>query len=252
MKKRFIGLYFKLISRKYRASNHTVVKYYMKKNSRNDSLVIVFSAFSRPGIPATYNYMATTKDIEADRLFILDDFGHNKQGGYYLFHEGSNNPEKAVAELITKTSVQKNYRQIICVGTSKGGYAAMYFGLKLGADAIISGAPQYFLGKYLTDIPEKKETFEGMVGKSGIYSVSYLDGILRNKIYEKKGSQTDFYLHFSTKEHTYNEHIADLIKDLKQQDYRLVLDKQEYVKHQEVAHYFPPFLRESLQKLTKE
>ncbi|MGJ8730403.1 Two component regulator three Y domain-containing protein [Listeria aquatica] len=251
MKKKFISLYFKMISRKYRSKDN-IVQYTFKKRRKHDQLIIVFSAFSRPGIPATYNYMATTKDVAADRLFILDDFGHNKQGGYYLFHEGSNNPEKIVTELINKIRAKKNYQQIICVGTSKGGYAAMYFGLKIGANAIISGAPQYFLGNYLTDIPEKKETFEGMVGKGTTYSVSDLNRLLKDKIYEKKGCQTQFYVHFSTKEHTYKEHIADLIKDLKAGGYPLILDEHEYLRHQEVATYFPPFLQRSLKKLTKE
>lgn len=95
-----------MISRKYRSKDN-IVQYTFKKRRKHDQLIIVFSAFSRPGIPATYNYMATTKDVAADRLFILDDFGHNKQGGYYLFHEGSNNPEKIVTELINKIRAKK-------------------------------------------------------------------------------------------------------------------------------------------------
>ncbi|MEN2667375.1 hypothetical protein [Listeria aquatica] len=76
--------------------------------------------------------------------------------------------------------------------------------------------------------------------------------MLKDKIYEKKGCQTQFYVHFSTKEHTYKEHIADLIKDLKAGGYPLILDEHEYLRHQEVATYFPPFLQRSLKKLTKE
>ncbi len=251
MKKKLVGLYFKMISKTFKSSAGTVC-YAYKKKRKEDTLVIVFSAFSRPGIPATYNYMATTKETKADRLFILDDFGYNKQGGYYLFHEGSRFPEQVVTELIESITEQKKYRQIVCVGTSKGGYAALYYGLKLKANAVVAGAPQYFLGNYLTDIPEKKPTFEGMVGKKGEYPVTYLNSLLSDKIKEEPKFPTHFYVHYSVKEHTYEEHIASLIEDLKAGGYKLTLDEQKYLKHQEVAYYFPPFLQKTLNEIVKE
>ncbi|WP_088816296.1 MULTISPECIES: accessory Sec system protein Asp2 [Listeria] len=251
MKKKLVGLYFKMMSKTFRASAGVSVRYALKKKRAHDTLVIVFSAFSRPGIPATYNYMATTKEIPADRLFILDDFGYNKQGGYYLFHEGSRAPEQAVTELIEHVMEREKYRQIVCVGTSKGGYAALYYGLKMKANAVVAGAPQYFLGNYLTDIPEKKPTFEGMVGGKEKYSVAYLNRLLTEKIKEKPRFPIQFYVHYSRNEHTYEEHITDLIKDLKAGGYKVILDEQKYLKHQEVAYYFPPFLQKTLKEIVK-
>ncbi|KMT58653.1 Two component regulator three Y domain-containing protein [Listeria fleischmannii 1991] len=250
MKKRCIGLYFKMISRTFKSS--TSVQYALKTRRSHDTLVIVFSAFSRVGLPATYNYMATTKEVAADRLFILDDFGYNKQGGYYLFHKGTRAPETVVTELIESIIAQKKYRKVICVGTSKGGYAALYYGLKLKANAVIAGAPQYFLGDYLTDIPEKNPTYKGMVGEKEAYSVPYLNRLLQDKVLEEPKFPIDFYIHYSCNEHTFREHIADLIQDLKASGYPLTLDEQKYYKHQEVAYYFPPFLKRTLKKIIEE
>lgn len=68
--------------RKYLYDN-TVIKY-MYENRRRKDLIIVFSSCTRKGIKARYNYVRTLKNMELDQLFILDDYGIDGRGIYYL------------------------------------------------------------------------------------------------------------------------------------------------------------------------
>ncbi|WP_163654758.1 accessory Sec system protein Asp2 [Listeria sp. PSOL-1] len=252
MKKKLVNLCFKLISKKEHGERGVSLQYLFKKKKAHDRLIVIFSAFPRPGMPATYNYLKTTQSLNADKLFILDKFGYNQVGGYYLFHFGAKSPEDMVTSLIQKIVKRKKYKEVIFIGTSKGGYAAMYYGLKLKADAVIAGAPQYLLGNYLTDIPEKRKTLLGMTGGNHEFSVPYLNRLIKDRILNKESQQTKFYLHYSTVEHTYDEHISFLLEDLKKNGYQVFEDKRDYEKHQEVAIYFPPYLKETLQNLLRK
>ena len=85
------------------------------------------------------------------------------------------------------------------------------------------------------------------------YSLSYIEN-LNNKISDKisvnagkyKGK---IYLHFSDQEHTYAEHIQYLLSDLDQNHYDYEEERMSYHLHDDVAKYFPRFLRETLSKV---
>ena len=49
-------------------------------NKESNNIVVVFSFFSRRGIPARYNYFKTLKKYQTNKLFILDDFGIDEKG----------------------------------------------------------------------------------------------------------------------------------------------------------------------------
>lgn len=126
------------------------------------------------------------------------------------------------------------------MGSSKGGYAALYFGIKYGAKSIISGAPQYLLGNYLS-IPEHKEILKYIMGDESEKSISELNSLMP-KVIKQCRNNPDIYLHYSVKEHTYKEHIEFLINDLKKQKYNLYEDRHDYLNHSDVGVYFPKYI----------
>lgn len=128
----------------------------------------------------------------------------------------------------------------------------MYYAVKLGADAVIAGAPQYLLGNYLTDIPQKANTFKGIAGDPPVYTVDQLNQILPDRIKSKPEKKPIFYVHYSDKEHTYWEHISFLLDDLEEEGYELHRDREEYEEHGEVAKFFPQFLVKTLNDLTSD
>ena len=60
------------------------------------------SSCTRQGVKAWYNYNRTLKNIKANKLFILDDFGTDSRGIYYLGKDGKFEIEQIVIELISK------------------------------------------------------------------------------------------------------------------------------------------------------
>lgn len=75
-----IKVYFK--ENKYNKEGCNI-KYILEKE-KSDILIVIMSSCTRPGIKARYNYNRTLKNIKVNKLFILDDFGNDSRGSYYL------------------------------------------------------------------------------------------------------------------------------------------------------------------------
>lgn len=135
---------------KYVSRNGIKLQYMLEEHcgKGSDKLIVVFSAFSPKGNPE-YNYVRTLKNIKVNKLFILDNYG--PKGCYYLGCDNNYNVADAVCELIE--AVSSNYgiskEKTTFVGSSKGGFAALYFGLKLNVGNVIAGEPQIEVANYL-------------------------------------------------------------------------------------------------------
>lgn len=84
------------------------------------------------------------------------------------------------------------HSSILTLGTSKGGTAALYYGLKLNVQSIIIGACQYRIGSYVAQYPE---IFKGMTGHEvNKEDCSILDSIMPQLLLKHKSSQTHIHL----------------------------------------------------------
>lgn len=224
------------------------LKYLFVPHKTSRVLIVVFSGMNPNR--ATYNYIDTLNDSHHNRLYILDNFGDERLGCFYLGTNTQNQVEKAVNALLRKIQDEYNISQVVFCGSSKGGYAALNFGLDYPNSVIIAGAPQYYLGYYLTH--RKSPELLNIVAGSD-YSPSYIEDLNRkisDKIFASAGKyKGKIYLHFSDQEHTYFEHIQYLLSDLKQNHYVFEAERMSYQQHDDVAKYFPRFLRETLSKI---
>ncbi|MBC2066821.1 YqiA/YcfP family alpha/beta fold hydrolase [Listeria booriae] len=250
MKKILAKLYFKIIGKTATQSNGIKLRYLFQKDRRSQDLLVIFSAFPRTGMSATYNYVNTLKEVPGNKLFILDDFGFQKRGVYYLCEQGSFQIRDAVEELIMKIMQDVDAKQTTYIGSSKGGYAALYFGFRLNATNVISGAPQYFVGEYLRAEPTRMPTLTSMLGEISEAKVQQLNHMLKEVISSKKAPT--IHLHYSNKEHTYTSHIAPLLAKLADEQIRVEQDIKQYGSHAEVRHYFPPYLVQKLAQIRGE
>ena len=217
--KKYIDYALSLVSKairekKYRNENSTLkYLFYPCKNSKD--MVVVFSACTRVGIPARYNYIRTLDSIEVNRLYILDDEGDDQRGSYYLGQYPEFYTEKAVIELITKVTDKYSFENLYFAGSSKGGWSALNIAASM----------------------------EGRVK-----AIDELDNHIRNKI--RGLHNTKVYLHYSKQEHTYDEHIIYLLNDLKQIT-SVDENTANYSDHQDVSLYFPKYLKETVNMLIK-
>lgn len=247
-------IYKQLNERKLHYKN-TKIKYILQKNSKSNTLIVVFSACTRSGIPARYNYMRTLKNVKCNKLFILDDYGEDKRGGYYLGRYPDFEFEEATIHLLHHMIELNKVKKCYYVGSSKGAYAALNFGIKLGQDSvgggIIVGAPQYHLGKYLSAI-DNETTLKSMIGSeiNNEAAINKLDIRLSNIIREhSEDYKKSIYLHYSSREHTYRDHIEDMIVDLKKCGYTVYENVEDYTNHGDVSLYYPKFLLKTLEKI---
>ena len=230
--------------------NDIVLKYMYYSCRDSSDLVVIFSACTREGISARYNYIRTLNGIKANRLYILDDSAEDRRGSYYLGKYPDYLIEQAVKELIHQYINHIAAGKVIFVGSSKGGWSALNFAAELAGkvSAVIIGAPQYYLGKYLS-APANLITLNYVGGEHIPEAVNELNNHLKKKMSNIKN--VDVYLHYSINEHTYVEHIKDMIVDLEKFT-NVYVDIKKYADHQEVSLYFPEYLKSTIVYLLEE
>lgn len=249
MLKRIIYGLFLTLKQKSIHAHQQKVRYLFEKG-KNQHLVVIFSGFPQENQKAKYNYIKTLKHVNANKLFILDDIGPNQRGAYYLGYHHDFSFALAVETLILKVKKDYHITKVIHCGSSKGGYAAMYFALRTQGDVVISGAQQYYLGNYLF-YNHNKPIYTYLTGSDDEKDVGFLNNLLKDSI-ELAIFKPRVYLHYSIHEHTYHEHIHDLIMDLRKHHFPLDLDEHGYEHHHEVANYFPKTMLNVIQRILSE
>ncbi|WP_314059262.1 hypothetical protein [uncultured Vagococcus sp.] len=217
--------------------------FFKKKGSRK--LLVVFSAYPGFKQQARYNYIMTFRRLNYHRLYILDDFGPENKGAYYLGQKSDFYISKAVLALIESRRIELGLEkeEVITCGSSKGGYAAMYFEAKGNYLASISGAPQTLLGNYLNR-PIHLPIFTFIMGQANAVNHHYLNELLFQAIKDKQ-TKTQLFVHVSKEEHTYGDHILPLLDVCHIKE----LNLGSYSNHSSVGQYFPKYALTVLNKL---
>lgn len=230
-----------LIEQKKFTEKGITYKYILKKKSA-DTLIVVLSSCTRKGVKARYNYMRTLKNVPHSQLYILDDFAADHRGGYYIGSNFKFDEEPVAVDLIKHIYETIGAKNIIFCGSSKGGWAALNFGLQFKNAKIIIGSPQYFLGDYLVH-SGNLDTLEHIIGEKTEEKMDTLNHYLEKRIICNRYKDTQkIVIHYSNKEHTYEEHIKDLLERLYEQKYCVEEDVADYMNHSDISYYFPQFM----------
>lgn len=241
IKKSIQNLYFLLSQR---TDDNGVT--YLWKRHKSKSLIIVFSGIGH----APFNYVKTLKKIPCDQLFIKDSWAEGVS--YYWMERLNNEPEESTQNIINHIITKGKYSTIYTIGSSKGGTAAIYYGLKNRVNVIIAGACQYHVGSYLAyhqydKHPEQWYNMTGLV-KPINDNIQALDNKLSAIIEESRDSNTKIHLLYSTEEHTYHEHIIPLIKKLDECNIKHVDYIEKFTNHSMIGVYFKKFLSDFFNK----
>ena len=219
--------------------------YFPKKKSK--ALVVILQAFHPEG--TRYNYVSTLQGINASRLYIKDDFTPNT-GSFYLGRNGTYNIEAGVHRLIQQTAEQCHAEKLIFVGSSKGGAAAVNFGISYPGAAMIVAAPMYHMGTYMFETKKFNKALEDAVGAPVTpEKISELDDRTPAKVRSDSfGNTQRAYIHISVNDKTYQKHVLDMIADMERAGIQIILDKDDYEGHENLKYYFPDFLKQSMAK----
>lgn len=223
------------------------LKYYFKPCRNSKTLIVSFAGFPGKGVAAGYNYVVKLKKIKANQLFLLDDIWNPVNiGSYYLGKDGDWYLEKDVTDLIRQMKEQYTFDKVIMIGSSKGGTSALYFGIKMEADYCIIGAPQYHVGNYLSS-EHLKPILQTIMGDDSQESVDQLNNYIPAEMQKNHTKKPTVYIHYSPKEHTYKDHIKDMLSDLRENGYQVIEDNgYDYEQHKDVAKYYPAYLAKTI------
>jgi hypothetical protein len=213
-----------------------------------DHLIVVFSAINNP-FRFTYNYMKTLDGIGANKLFILDDFG--SQGAYYIGKNKDFSIETSVAALIHYIMAKYGilHKNMVMAGSSKGGYAALYFGIKYSAGTVIAGGPQSRLGTYLVNESKQTGISDYVAGGSRNPELLFLNQLLESVLEQPSDMSPAIHLYVGTKDDHFRNHVLPLYEVLKNKGFQAGLKVEEEMNHDDLKVYFPFYFKKTISSI---
>jgi hypothetical protein len=223
------------------------IKYIFCEGKTSNQLIVNFPGFAKAHELPQYNYIRTLKNCNCNRLFILDDYG--PRGSYLIGESGDSSIEEGVISLIN--DICDKYRikreEVITNGTSKGGFCALYYGIKYNFGYVIAGSPQTKLGDYLCFFPEIADYISGGHESKDI---SYLNSLLYNLV-EDGDEFPEIYIHVGEGDHHYKNHIIPFFNELDKKNVTYHLELRNYFTHSLIGNYYIEYLLKTLKSIDK-
>ncbi|QOV34903.1 hypothetical protein IM697_33115 [Streptomyces ferrugineus] len=174
----------------------------------NRHLVVVFANFSAPDDYGWSN--GVFDNVRANILWIRDRF--DGMNSYYWCKEMDFSLEGSVATLIFNVmeALALTRDDVTLWGGSKGGSAALHFGLRYGFRNIVSIVPQFRVGTYVRDAQPKVAAF--MLGE-GVpeENVRVLDALLPDLVGSEVNREANIYLVSSPQDEQYATQVEPFL-----------------------------------------
>lgn len=223
--------------------NGISIKYKTKSRKYDTThLVVVFSGFGG-GNEFTYDFVNALQECPANILWIKDDF--HDHCAYYMCRNMNFEIETAVHKFINEKLSELNLTKEQCTlaGFSKGGTAALYFGIKYQFKNIVSTVPQFNIGTYASE--NWPIVAEHMLGDVSVSNLEEINGILPKAIKNDNNYDKNIYLLTSESDIQYLSEIQPNLHTLiKYKNFNLLLSKSILVRehNQVTAHHAPLIL----------
>jgi len=220
------------------------VRHVLMPAERCDSahLAIGFAAVVPRGDAPRYHYIRAMADVPAHRMFILDE--HGPHGCWYLGHNRDWTVGRSIERLIAETteSLRIPSANVTAFGSSKGGWAALYFAARAGIGRVIAGEPQTRLGDHL--FRGDPDTAEWIAGGRSEADRAFLDGIL-DEAWAEAADLPEVTLMVGTG--IYRErHIDPFLQVSRERGVGCDLQVRDFEAHDDLRFHFPDFLSESM------
>lgn len=211
--------------KKYYAKNGVCITYvedpYPVENVRGESkMLVVFQSLgdeksTDPVKRYPYTLLSGLRYFNCRKVYIKDDNG--LVGDYYLGVNGGFDTKNAVIEFLKEKIKEHKLlsENLIFMGFSKGGFAALLFAHELKINTVISAVPQFDLVKWIDNYkPHLSYIYpeNASVEQKSVYS-DYLYNCISTSLFNPK----KIYLITSRNDDTYSDHIPRLIEVIKEQ-----------------------------------
>lgn len=221
-----------------------------KRKYDNNRLIVVFSGFG-DGRFFTYDFINSLSENPATIVWIKDDF--YSMCSYYMCKEMDFSIERSICKFIDELLFEFGLKKEQCVlaGFSKGGTAALYFGIKYNFKNIISTVPQFNIGSYIrSDWPD---VAQHMMGTVSVQNTLFLDSLLHDVLIDDGFYDKNIYLLTSTSDVQYNNEIKPNISlFVKYSNFNLFYAESLLVtEHNQVTSYHVPLILGILNSLAQ-
>ncbi len=229
-----------LTEEKYSYDKYTI-NYTLSKNAFSDKLIVIFSAmqplYSTELHP--YNFQNVLSTFPANILYIKDDYGN--RGCYYLCYNGDFALSDAVCALVQKICKQCSIKieDVITLGSSKGGTAALHIGLKLNCGHIIAAVPQIKIATYTKAVAQ--DVYYDMISSGENEQLfEKIDNYIANQL--SKGYSSVIHLLTSENDAQYSLHIKSILPLLQSKKTNVISINNSMADHDDVVNYNPDFM----------
>ncbi len=180
--------------------NGVLVEYKTREAKQDRRHLIVMFTGLRPR--DTYDFDGqSTQENQANWLWIKDKFG--PQPAYTLCRDMDFAVEHAVIALIDAELQRLGLSRSECTlaGISKGGFPALYYGIKYNFGNIIACAPQVYVGTHTRR--NRPKTFAHMTGDGGDREQELLDALIPDAVAADQGTDKNIYLFSSLQDQSH-------------------------------------------------
>lgn len=230
--------------------NKDGLKYLLFEKKVSKILVVVFQAINKE---PTYNYVGTLSNYNVNQLFIKDDYGGDKEtkSSYYIGRNKNTNISEATQDLIKNTVNNLKIEKTIFIGSSKGGFSALYHGLLFGATHIIAGGPTVLLGQHLTRHNDmntnSSKIFQALVGERTEDNIKWADNLMVNAIKNAQSPYPNIHIHVGFWDSFYQNHVVNFMNLSNEKNITSIdLNIKPYSKHSDLAKYFPNYIQKTI------
>lgn len=206
-------------------------------------LLVIFSGFGS-ATSITYDFRGdSAASCRSNLLWIADDF--DNECAYYIAKNNSLSLEASVLILIESVleSLSLNKEQCTLMGFSKGGSAALYYGLKYNFKNIISSCPQLHIGSYVSR--NWPNVAKNMMGHDyNQKDIDTLDALIPDLLNKCKNKNQHIYLISSPNDEQYPNEIAPYINYFSAyQNFNFVFTQSRLAwQHNKVTRYNLPLI----------
>ena len=127
--------------------------------------LVTFGSFTNPGrTEPSYAFMNTVLRMKKNRGLVCDAYYFKANGNDWYFNGTEQQPSPDASVQLIQALLAK-YDATVFLGNSMGAFGALYFGLRVGADAVVAFSPQTrFDQEYCDRIGESRwrEEFKAM------------------------------------------------------------------------------------------
>ncbi|MFJ2946190.1 hypothetical protein ACIO8H_00860 [Streptomyces sp. NPDC087226] len=207
----------------------------------NRHLLVVFANFM---VTDDYGWSnGVLNPVRSNILWIRDQF--HGMNSYYLCEGMDFSLEQSVIGVISKVmnALDLTPDQVTMWGGSKGGSAALYFGMRYGFGNIVSIVPQFLVGTYVKRVHPKVARF--MLGDEvPEENVRTVDALIPDLVRSGVARHSNIYLLSSPQDEQYKEQVEPFLGLFQGYDnFNFVFSESPHItRHSDVTRRNVPFL----------